>query len=123
MRIVVLGADGFLGSNMVSLLIRRKADITAFCLKSPRLDLLRDKGVRVIEGDFTDPSTWSIPFEGVDWLIHLASTTTPIQSVQDPGRDAANLEASKAIFKDATAAGVKRIVFSSSGGKIGRAHV
>lgn len=118
MKTVVLGADGFLGSNMVSLLMRRRAEITAFCPRSPRLESLRGKGIRVIEGDFTDPSTWSIPFDGVDWLIHLASTTTPIQSVQDPARDAANLEASRAIFKDAVSAGVKRILFSSSGGTV-----
>ncbi|MBN1678561.1 MAG: NAD-dependent epimerase/dehydratase family protein, partial [Candidatus Thermoplasmatota archaeon] len=41
-----------------------------------------------------------------------------IQSVKDPARDAANLEASKAIFKDAVDAGVKRILFSSSGGTV-----
>jgi len=115
---VLLGADGFLGSNLASLLLRRKAEMVAFCPMSPRLDVLREKGIRVIEGDFMDPSTWSIPFDGVDWLVHLASTTTPIQSVKDPARDAANLEASRAIFKDAVSSGVKKILFSSSGGTV-----
>lgn len=118
MKIVVLGADGFLGSRVASELIRRGDEITAFCPRSPRLDLLRGRGIRVIEGDFLDPSTWSIPFDGVDWLIHLASTTTPVQSVSDPARDAANLEASRAIFKDAVGAGVRKILFSSSGGTV-----
>lgn len=118
MKIVILGADGFLGSNMVSALAPRKAKLTAFCPRSPRLDLLRSKGVVVIEGSFLEPPTWSIPFEGVDWLIHFATTTTPIQSVQDPVRDAANLTASKAIFRDAVDAGVKKILFSSSGGTV-----
>lgn len=118
MRIVILGADGFLGSHIVSALKGSNLDIVAFCPRSPRLEVLRRRGVTVIEGDFLDLSTLSIPFEGVDWVVHLASTTTPIQSIKDPVRDAANLDASKMVFRMAVEAGVKRILFSSSGGTV-----
>ncbi len=118
MKVVILGADGFLGSHVLAALEREKAEVTAFCLKSPRLEVLRDRGVEVLEGDFLHPSTIKIPFEDVDWVIHLASTTTPIQSVQDPARDAANLDASNIVFANAIDAGVKKILFSSSGGTV-----
>jgi len=118
MKVVVLGADGFLGSNLVSELLRMRADITAFCYPSDRLNVLRDRGVEVIQGDFMRLETLDIPFEGVDWLVHLASTTTPKESVLDPQKDAANLTASTLIFQRAVDADVKKILFSSSGGTI-----
>ena len=118
MKVVVLGADGFLGSNLVSELLRMRVDITAFCYPSDRLKVLRDRGVEVIQGDFMRLETLDIPFEGVDWLVHLASTTTPKESVLDPHKDATNLTASTLIFQKAVDAGVKKILFSSSGGTI-----
>ena len=118
MKVVVLGADGFLGSNLTSELLRMRADIKAFCYPSSRLEKLRDRGVEVLEGDFTRPETLDIPFDGVDWLVHLASTTTPKESVLEPHKDAANLTASRVLFQRAVDAGVKKILFSSSGGTV-----
>jgi UDP-glucose 4-epimerase len=118
MKVVVLGADGFIGSNLVSELLRMRASTTAFCYPGPRLEVLRRRGIEVIEGDFLKPETLEFPLEGVDWLVHLASTSTPKESVLEPRKDAANLTASRIIFRRAVDAGVKRILFSSSGGTI-----
>lgn len=57
MKVVILGADRFLGSNIASVLLRRKDEITAFCPRSVRLDALRGRGIAVVEGDFLDSST------------------------------------------------------------------
>ena len=118
MKVVVLGADGFLGSNLVSELLRMRASTTAFCYPGPRLSVLRNHGIEVFEGDFTKPETLDFPMDGADWLVHLASTTTPKESVLEPRKDAANLTASEALFRKAVDAGVKKILFSSSGGTI-----
>jgi UDP-glucose 4-epimerase len=114
----VLGATGFLGSNLVSELIRRKIDTIAFCPKSDRSRIMKDHGIEVIEGTFLDTKTLDFPLEETDWLIHLASTTSPKESMLEPHKDAANLTASSIIFQNAIDAGVSKILFSSSGGTV-----
>lgn len=118
LRVVVLGATGFLGSNLVSALIRRGDHVVAFSPDRERLEVMRDLGVEAVEGDFLRPETLDIPLEGSDWMVHLASTTTPLESVSDPQKDAANLSASRELFRRAIEARVRRILFSSSGGTV-----
>jgi UDP-glucose 4-epimerase len=118
MRVVVLGATGFLGSNLTSELLRRNMEVIAFSPSSDRSRILKSRGVEVIEGDFLKPETLDFPLEEVDWLVHLASTTSPRDSVLEPRRDAANLTASSVVFQRAIDAGVKKILFSSSGGTV-----
>lgn len=115
---VVLGATGFLGSNTVSALLKRHIKTVAFCPKSKRSRALTDLGIDVIEGTFLDSETLEIPFKGIDWLIHFASTTNPKESMIEPHKDAANLTASSVIFQNAVDQGVKKILFSSSGGTV-----
>jgi UDP-glucose 4-epimerase len=119
MRAVILGATGFLGSNLISELMKRGVDIIAFSPKSDRSRILEQHGVKVIHGDFLKPETLDdIPFNGVDWLVHFASTTSPKSSMLEPHRDEANLTASSIVFQKAIDAGVKKILFSSSGGTV-----
>jgi UDP-glucose 4-epimerase len=118
MKAVVLGATGFLGSNLVSEFIRCKIDTIAFCPKSDRSRIMKDHGIEVIEGTFLDTKTLDFPLEEADWLIHLASTTSPTESMLEPHKDAANLTASSIIFQNAIDAGVSKILFSSSGGTV-----
>ena len=119
MRAVVLGATGFLGSNLASEFLKRKIEIIAFSPKSDRSRTLEHHGVKVVHGDFLKPQTLDdIPLKGVDWLVHFASTTNPKLSMLEPHRDEANLTASSIIFQKAIDAGVKKILFSSSGGTV-----
>lgn len=119
MRAVILGATGFLGSNLVSEFMKRKFETIAFCPKSDRSQILERHGVKVVHGDFLQPETLdNIPFKGVDWLIHFASTTSPKSSMLEPHKDEANLTASCIAFQKAVDAGVKKILFSSSGGTV-----
>ena len=118
MKVVVLGATGFLGSNLVSALLERGDRVLAFSPERDKLEVLKGLGVETFEGDFLRPETLKLPMEGTDWLVHLASTTSPLESVVDPERDGANLTASRAVFRRAVDAGVRRILFSSSGGTV-----
>jgi len=119
MRAVILGATGFLGSNLISEFLKRKTEIIAFSPKSDRSRILEHHGVKVVHGDFLKPETLDdIPLKGVDWLVHFASTTSPKLSMLEPHKDEANLTASSIVFQKAIDAGVKKILFSSSGGTI-----
>lgn len=58
-------------------------------------------------------------FAGADAVIHLSWTSTPASSMQDLAADAMeNVVASAALFEAAGRAGVRRVVFSSSGGTV-----
>ena len=119
MRTVILGATGFLGSNLISEFMKRKIEIIAFSPKSDRSRVLEQQGIKVIHGDFLKPETLDdIPLNGVDWLVHFASTTSPKSSMLEPHKDEANLTASSIVFQKAIDAGVKKILFSSSGGTV-----
>jgi UDP-glucose 4-epimerase len=119
MRAVILGATGFLGSNLVSEFMRRKVEIVAFGPRSDRSRILEHHGIKVIHGDFTKPETLEgIPFKDVDWLVHFASTTSPKSSMFEPHKDEANLAASSIVFQKAVDAKVSKILYSSSGGTV-----
>jgi len=118
MRIAVLGATGFLGLNTVSDLMRKGFEIVALCPKSERSRILGEHGIEVIEWDMLNLKAFDVSLDGVDWLVHLASTTSPKESMLDPDKDAANLTASSLMFQRGIDSGVKKMIFSSSGGTV-----
>jgi UDP-glucose 4-epimerase len=119
MKTVVAGATGFLGSNLVSKLLERGDDVVAFSRKGVRAEALRAAGVEVVEGDLYDHRTiLRLRLEGVDALVHHASTTSPGASVAGSGTDEADIASSAILFRHAVEAGVKKIIFSSSGGTV-----
>lgn len=118
MRVLVFGANGFLGSNMLYRLMRLNAHVTAFCYPDEKSEALKNSGLEVIEGDFLRVETLDIPMGGFDWIVNMASATTPNESVEHPWREEANLGAAKIIFRRAVEAGAERILFPSSGGTV-----
>ena len=118
MKALVFGGNGFLGSSLLEEFLRRGYETTAFDLKSQRNNLLKERGIRIIEGDLLNLDKAKIPFEGMDWVVNLASITTPAESIKNPDRDGLNYPVCERIFKEALSAGVKKIFYPSSGGTI-----
>lgn len=119
MNIVVLGATGFLGSNIVSQLLKEHHHVTAFCRRGPRTETLRKAGVSVVEGDLLSrDSILGLDFGTADALVHCASTTSPAISISGPAANRADIESSTLVFQRAASSGVERIAFISSGGTV-----
>ena len=118
MKALIFGGNGFLGSSIAGGFLERNEEIVVFDQKSPKSDLMRKKGIQVIEGDLLKIDDSKVSFDGVDYVIHLASITSPSESMENPERDKMNLAISQRIFEKAISAGVKKILFSSSGGTI-----
>jgi UDP-glucose 4-epimerase len=109
---VVIGAGGFLGTNLCRRLVASGARVRAF---SRQFLFPRElEGAEVCQGDFTERSAVAAAVEGHELVFHL---------IQDTNLDASadlqrTLASSLALLEISRDAGVKRVVFVSSGGVI-----
>lgn len=121
---LVLGGRGFIGSHLVTALAVagwrvRSFDLPGTSALAPFATLGLDPRVEVLEGDFTCQDQVARAVEGCDVCFHLVSTTLPKTSNDNPAFDVeSNLVSSIRLLQLATAAGVRRVVFLSSGGTV-----
>jgi uncharacterized protein YbjT (DUF2867 family) len=100
--ILVTGATGTAGSQVVRALMERRRRVRAFVRDCARARRLLGDGVDLAHGDFGDPHSFRAALEDVEELF--------LSGADDPGRVAWETEAIGA----AVAAGVRRIVKLSS---------
>jgi UDP-glucose 4-epimerase len=110
----VTGGAGFIGSNLVDVLVARGDEVTVIDdLSFGRREYVND-AARFIAGDIRD----GIDLAGIDVVFHLAAQTDVQTSVREPARDAdLNVVGTVRVAEAALAAGTK-IVFTSTGGAI-----
>lgn len=80
-KVMVTGADGFIGSHLTQQLIREGYDVTAFCLYNSFgqwgwLDTLSKEekaSMKVVLGDVRDPNGVRVAMKGQDTVFHLAA--------------------------------------------------
>ncbi|GAC1621908.1 MAG: NAD-dependent epimerase/dehydratase family protein [Nevskia sp.] len=120
MKILVTGSRGFLGKQLVRAVRAHGNE----CIEATRE--ADDSDQTAIQFNLADPvSKEMVTLLGsVETLVHLAWTSTPSISNQSPYRDAAiNVAGTVRLFEAAANAGVRRIIFASSGGQVyGGAH-
>lgn len=122
-NVLVLGADGFIGSNLIrSLLSEEKYFIRAFDLfkdgQSRNLDDLRDK-IEIFPGNFLNHEDIRKAVEHMDYVFHFVSLTTPGSSMNDPLIDIdTNVKGTIVLLDECAKANVKKIIYSSTGGAI-----
>lgn len=114
---VVIGANGFLGAQLVDALARAGLGVTAF----DRFTSARAfrEPVRVLTGDFLNGADLAAAVAGQDYVFHFLSTTTPATAESDPTLDIrTNLAQTVELLQACVAAGVKHVYFASTGGAI-----
>jgi dihydroflavonol-4-reductase len=113
-RVLVTGANGFLGINLVWALRQHGLAVRAFVRRPPRgrhwagLD-----GVEFAIGNVCNAAQAQRAVEGVTAVLHAAALT---RLVPRPRRDAyrVNVEGTRLICAAALKAGVRRLIFTSS---------
>lgn len=117
-RALVLGGNGFIGSNVIDRLLRDSWSVRIFD-RGPskfRADL---QNVEYFYGEFGNEGMLKDALAGVDVAFHLISTSLPKTSNDDPIYDVrSNLVDTLQFLGLATKAGVKKVVFASSGGTV-----
>lgn len=128
-RVLVTGADGFIGSHLVELLVDKGAEVTALSL----YDSLNDWGwldsiacldrVRVVTGDIRDPFFCLELAKNIDVIFHLAALIPIPYSYRAPASFVdTNVTGTLNICQAAISAGVERVVHTSTSEVYGTAR-
>lgn len=120
-RVLVTGGGGFIGTHLVNRLIGKGYRVRV--LDRIPVDMhtawQASEHIEYLMGDFSDHSLIDVAMKGVDFVYHLVSTTIPASSNIDPVFDVqSNLVGSLSLLDLALKAGVKKVIFVSSGGTV-----
>jgi nucleoside-diphosphate-sugar epimerase len=128
MRVLVTGADGFVGQHLVRRLVQTGHDVTAGCRPGVQLERQEDRlwleNIRVVPFELTEAETIQravrVPLEGV---IHLAGMASVRQAREDPGgawviNAAGTARLVDALLSTRTANGLDPIVVIVSSGEV-----
>jgi len=75
-RVLVTGADGMLGSNIVRELLRRNCKVHCFIESSRTGETLENLPVKLYRGDICNPDDLIHIFKEVEYVIHTAGVTS-----------------------------------------------
>ena len=118
MKVLIIGGCGFIGSHVLDKLLAEGHQVRAFDRRPEPFRQALD-GVDYVLGDMSDTLQLYEALSGVDAVIHLASTSVPSTSNLDPVADiTGNLIGSVRLLEIMRAAGLRKIVFLSSGGTV-----
>ena len=119
-KVLVLGANGFLGSHLIDSLITRGYGVRAFDrFTDEQSNFISNQSIEKVSGDFLNRADLSRALDGVDFVFHFISTTTPATAENDPLIDVeTNIRMSIELFQECVEKGIKKVVFASTGGAI-----
>ena len=118
MNCLVLGGNGFIGSYLVDLLLQKGHQVRVYDRADDRF---RDRLAQVeyIYGELGNQGLLRAALTDIDVVFHLISTTVPGTSGADPAFDVqSNVVNTIRLLEECVAAGIKRLVFTSSGGTV-----
>ena len=129
MNIIILGAAGFIGTNLTVALAKEKDkynnsvnNITLFDREDADFSHIIKFGfdnIKIVYGDFDMESDFETIIKGQDIVYHLVSTTVPTTSNQRIAQElTANIVVTANLLEACVNNKVNKVVFLSSGGTI-----
>lgn len=131
MKILVTGADGFIGSHLVETLVERGYDVRAFVLYNSFnswgwLDHVSKKirgDLDVFAGDIRDPHGVRVAMTGCDAVLHLAALIAIPYSYHSPDTYVdTNIKGTLNVLQAARDLGVRRVLHTSTSEVYGTAR-
>ena len=117
MRAFVTGGTGFIGANLVRLLLQKGYAVKALVQPTSRLDNLQGLEVEIVKGDLCNPDLWQQMVE-CQVLFHVAAQYSLWQVDQD-SLYRNNVLGTRNMLVAARKAGIERTVYTSSVSAIG----
>ena len=116
MKILVTGGAGFIGSHIVEHFQREVTEIRVLDnLRTGYRDNLEGLDCTFIEGSITDRDTVKRAVKDIDYIFHMAAMVSVAESMSNIHECIEiNVNGLLKLLEEASAAGVKKIVFASS---------
>lgn len=130
-KVLVTGADGFIGSHLVEHLLEVGYNVKAFVLYNSFnsygwLDMLpkeKLKQIEIFSGDIRDPNGVRVAMEGIDTVYHLAALIAIPYSYHSPDNYVdVNIKGTLNILQAAKMLGTRRILVTSTSEVYGTAQ-
>jgi UDP-glucose 4-epimerase len=122
LKTLVTGGAGFIGSNLVRLLLEEGHEVSVLdnLQSGYRCNLDPFPQVRFVEGDVRDAATVARCAAGAEVIFHLAASVGNTRSIEHPLEDSEiNVLGTLRVLEAARHGGVRKVVFSSSAGIFG----
>ena len=122
-KVLVTGADGFIGSHVVEALVEAGADVRAFCLYNSwgfrgwidRLSERTLKSIEVVSGDLRDMTSVGEAVAGCDLVLHLGALIAIPHSYKAPDAYVAvNITGTLNVLQSALKSGSRVVCTSTS---------
>lgn len=117
MRVFVTGGTGFIGANLVRLLVQQGYTVRSLVRPFSRLDNLQGLDVEIVKGDLNDAELWR-QMQGCQVLFHVAAYYSLWQADQE-ALYRHNVLGTRNVLAAARRAGIERTVYTSSVAAIG----
>jgi len=118
MKILVTGADGFVGSNLVRELLLRKHEIIAFVQYGNNPITIKDLSIEIKFGDLLDKKSINKAIAGCDALIHTAAITY-VWPYRSDIQKKVNIEGTKNIMQAALENNLKKVIHVGTANSFG----
>lgn len=119
-KVLVTGGCGFIGANLVRMLLDKDQQVTVFDnLSKGNRHYLDGLDVTFIEGDIRDAGTLGNALAGATRVVHLAAYGSVVESVEDPQTNfEMNVIGTFNVLNQAVKHNIDKLVFSSTGGAL-----
>jgi dihydroflavonol-4-reductase len=115
---LVTGGTGFVGSHVARALAAHGHQVRILRRATSRLDAVVDIDCEHFVDDVLDPDSLQPALEGVDWVFHVAAVAAYWRS--NPAHIyRVNVDGTRHVLEAAEAAGVRRVIFTSSAAALG----
>ena len=114
MRVLVTGADGLLGTNIVRYLLEKGAEVRVFIMKNSASTTLMDLPIQTFYGNILDIDSLDLAFENTDYVIHVAASTKIYPAKNEMVRRI-NVQGTKNVVSACEKHNIKKLIFIGSG--------